>query len=548
MNPEFLFPEISKQSELFVSLMKALSTHLRPAPYPYGLLTLRLLGKLGGKNRRVLREPMDIKDPASFKVHARSLRIPFSWSTEHESMETDPPLEEGQTQGETKGNYTLPLSIESCVELIKRILLLSEMEKDVEPGNKATTESAILWKDSEKLWDIPIEETDLMPYCLDVMRLTQKDQVESALAILRVALNEMIAVEDFDLETLDVSASVPETSREKAPQEEEAISRSCVPDSFSRRGSDKDFELVSFGLMLSCAIESISESAIRFAKGLLTHTFVVVISHQSCFIRIDANGSRIGSEDDGVEELGSAEFFEDGLGSLKPFGYFEQAGSLHGCTNPLIVNRSLAELLAQPSARAREIGLDMMHHLLNLTESLNLNLADANHQNPNEINRGALVFFESLLSALCEKCIVTKWNRRDGLHSGICLVLQKMGKSWSRKYEIEVMNVALFALKSVPREMSMASVKAFEFVVRVCEAMYGQAKVLYEGGFVFDALASKPELKEHTDNEIEDPSNTTPMDKTSTEHDEKESSLCHPCEEVLQILITEMSSTKNILR
>jgi hypothetical protein len=445
---------------------------------------------------------------------------------------------------ETKGNYTLPLSIESCVELIKRILLLPEMEKDVEAGDKAT-ESPLSWKDSEKLWDIPIEETDLMPYCLDVMRLTQKDQVESALAILRVALNEMIVVESFDLESLNISASVPETTRDKAAQE--ANPRCGVPDSFSRRGSDKDFELVSFGLMLSCAIESISESAIRFAKGLLTHSFVVVISHQSCFIRIDANGSRIGSEDDGVEAVGSTEFFEDGLGSLKPFGYFEQAGSLQGCTNPLIVNRSLAELLSQPSARAREIGLDMVHHLLNLAESLNLNQADTKHQNPNEINRGALVFFESLLSSLCEKCIVTKWNRRDGLHSGICLVLQKMGNSWSRKYEIEVMNVALFALKSVPREMSMASVKAFEFVIRVCVAMYGQAKVLGEGGFVFDALASKPELKEHTDNEIEDPSDTTPMEKTS-EQDEKESPLCHPCEEVLQILITEMSSTKNILR
>ena len=36
--------------------MMALTHHLRPAPYPYGLLTLRLLGKFGGKNRVFLRE------------------------------------------------------------------------------------------------------------------------------------------------------------------------------------------------------------------------------------------------------------------------------------------------------------------------------------------------------------------------------------------------------------------------------------------------------------------------------------------------------------
>ena len=67
MNPEFLFPELSKQKDTFVSLMKALSIHLRPAPYPYGLLTLRLLGKLGGKNRRVLRHsPSPTRDVEGF--------------------------------------------------------------------------------------------------------------------------------------------------------------------------------------------------------------------------------------------------------------------------------------------------------------------------------------------------------------------------------------------------------------------------------------------------------------------------------------------------
>ena len=36
-------------------LMTALSKHLRPAPYPYGMLALRVLGKMGGRNRRFLR-------------------------------------------------------------------------------------------------------------------------------------------------------------------------------------------------------------------------------------------------------------------------------------------------------------------------------------------------------------------------------------------------------------------------------------------------------------------------------------------------------------
>jgi hypothetical protein len=56
LNQMFLYPELSKQADLLSSLMRSLSRHLRPAPYPYGLLTLRLLGKLDGKNRQFLRD------------------------------------------------------------------------------------------------------------------------------------------------------------------------------------------------------------------------------------------------------------------------------------------------------------------------------------------------------------------------------------------------------------------------------------------------------------------------------------------------------------
>jgi hypothetical protein len=36
LNPDYLYPEMSRQTSLFTELMTALSRHLRPAPYPYG--------------------------------------------------------------------------------------------------------------------------------------------------------------------------------------------------------------------------------------------------------------------------------------------------------------------------------------------------------------------------------------------------------------------------------------------------------------------------------------------------------------------------------
>jgi hypothetical protein len=501
LNPEFLFPEISKQSDLFVSLMQALSTHLRPAPYPYGLLTLRLLGKLGGKNRRVLRELMDIKDPASFNDYADQLKIECRWfdpeESDVEAMETS---DDGLKSGKTSNDFSLPLSIERCVEIIKRLVDLCPVERNGEQNTKTAEGAPLLWEDNERLWDIRIEETDLFPYCSDVLSSTQTAQAESALDVLRTALNEMISVEAIDLRLVDVSG---ESSTRDEVTATEAVAGDFQSTPSSLRAFDNDFELVGLGLMLGCTLESVREKSLDFTKGFLSNMFIIVISHQQCFVRIDANGSAIGTseeippgETESDDVVGtSGDIFSGSLGS-KPFGYFEQTGRLKNVTNPLVVNKSLAEMLSQVSTRSQDVGLQLLQYILGLPESLDIARSDdTDARSPEELNRGSLIFFESLLSALCKKCITSKWNRREGLYMGIVQLLQKMGRKWSRKYEVEVMNVALFSLKSVPKEMSMVSVKTFGFVAQVCTALYGSIK-MSEDDIIVDVLTSKAGSKE----------------------------------------------------
>jgi transformation/transcription domain-associated protein len=49
LHPDYLFPNVfAHRRESLCELMMALTSHLKPAPYPYGLLCMRLLGKLGG--------------------------------------------------------------------------------------------------------------------------------------------------------------------------------------------------------------------------------------------------------------------------------------------------------------------------------------------------------------------------------------------------------------------------------------------------------------------------------------------------------------------
>jgi hypothetical protein len=476
LNPDFLFPEITKQSELFVALMKSLAGHLRPAPYPYGLLTLRLLGKLGGKNRRVLREPMDVMNPTAFEELVKELHIDCKWAndvTAERGTATDP--------GNSEKWFSLSLNVDRCIGLLKQLIQLP----DIVDGEKEGANGTVLrWTNYDKLWHASIEDTDFSPYYANVMKSTEKLQAESALVLLKTALSDMMSVEACCLDTLREGLSVRTNQTAQDEDDVQAVSALL-------RRQDHDFYRVSYGLMLGCCVRWIEGESIQFAKGMLANIFLLVVSHHTCFVRIDANGSEVRFQEEPYDEVeeNKSDIFEDVVGSLKPFGYFGQCGSLKNATNPLVVNRALVGLLADTSVRVQVVGLQLLEYVMSLRKGVGDD--DDPSGLPEKFHRGCLVFYESLLGALCEKCVVIKWGRRDGIYRGICMVLSKLGAKWSRKYEIEVMNAALISLKSVPKEMSMASMKTFEFVVRVCAHLYGELSSS-TAAFVVDELLSKP--------------------------------------------------------
>lgn len=77
LNPEFLEPVLRKQES---RLLLALWQHLKPHPYPFGARTAQLLGKLGGRNRRFLRDPFDLECKES-PEHGLRLVLTFAPST-----------------------------------------------------------------------------------------------------------------------------------------------------------------------------------------------------------------------------------------------------------------------------------------------------------------------------------------------------------------------------------------------------------------------------------------------------------------------------------
>ena len=548
LNPEFLYPELSKQSELFVQLMKALSSHLRPAPYPYGLLTLRLLGKLGGKNRRVLREPVDIVDPLKIENSVPPFLVNCAWAippaVSLEAMENSQSRSEG---GEAVECFSLPLPLNRCVEIL-RLMAFSQKSDVGKPRSILPADKSFEWSDSKKLWEAQFQKIDFIPYCLDVVDKTKNTQVEAALNVLRSCLVSILGVMKCGIDEIAlVDSEIPtsdslDTDCKTLPLGVEMESSLLE----LKKAREAQLQTIGIGLMYGCAIDSISLDALLLLKGFYTHLFLIVKSHHKSFVRIDANGSSL-TQVDGVdrtaEEVEGKEssdepldMFDDTLGSLKPFGYFDQTGPLRQKPNPMILNYSLAFFLTDSSPRIIRVGLKILQHVLRIPRQLHV-------KNPDEkevklsfsgMDRGSLIFFENLLYALCEKCVASNWNRREGIYESICMVMGELGVEWSRKYEMEIMHVALFSVKSVPREMASAGIRAFNFLVRVCSGLYGKPDFDTSEGapFVWDILAITGDKEDHPCN------NSARL----------ENRLVRPCEEVLHILISEMASTKQIVR
>lgn len=569
LNPDFLYPELSKQTLLFTELMQALSRHLRPAPYPYGLLTLRLLGKLGGKNRRFLREPIDAcADDKITEVLRAPLALQCAWLCTEAPIESDTPPKDAAVH--SSGVFALPLPLARCVETLK-LLAASEGTKEADPTEQKAYETdaehVLLWKDSEKLWDLNVEDIDFASYCSDVMDETRQTQALSAFRVIRAALASTLA----DVDTTKCTFEVSEFPTCKVNDDEMKVSDADTQSeglSYSTQqveSRNNDFVNMSLGVMYSCIVENTREDAIGMLKGFSSYMYYVILSHHDCFKRIDANGSQIsddlcelseGGEADGTEKppeggqddakkssgdkAGSQTEYER-LGSLKPFGYFHRVGVLRENVDPLLFNRSLARFLAEASPRSTEVGLLVVQHMLSKASR---SVSDGNNSaedkmevdsEPAALHRGAGILFENLLSNLCVCCFSQEWNQRDGLQKAICVLIESLGSAWGLKYESEIMNVAFSAVKSVPRELSTAVVKAFSFFVRVCCGLYGRnSSMAFEDSLVWDVLAVTKEKKSKKEAD-------TPAPVTSVKPR-------IPCATVMQVLFTEMASSKQIVR
>jgi transformation/transcription domain-associated protein len=527
LNPEYLFPEVSKDKKVYVAVMKALSTHLKPAPYPYGLLTLRLLGKLGGKNRQVLRDPIDICDP---KLILNRINDEFSleceWLSNSANAEgvNDTQMEIDRLETKT---FSIHLPLSRCVELLKRIALVQTLLDEGPVVDESS--SSLRWMGCEQLNSVNISNLDLLPFCKDVIHNTSVGQAKAALKILRTSL---VTILNTDAASRGVTRSA-----ESSPEMQVSASNLTL--------CNNQLHAIALGCLFGCFL---GNEEVLFTKGLLAEMFAIVSRNEEHIVRVDSNGSVLEIAQAEESKVGNEEFGassdDEKMGSLRPFGYFEMNGPFESTANPLVVTRALAQFLSQPSDSLNALGLDILKYILELPKTIHVSKdRDESKHSVNELDRGSMIFFESLLSSFCEHCIASDWSTRDGLFDGLCLIVETLGSGWAKRYECELMNVVLFSVKSAPHEISIAGVKSFQFMMRLCSNIYGTPHFIQSPSsakpFMFDLL-SPWKKKDIVSMEDKPAHNTSDSPKIQ--------SVSCPSDDVLQIVINEMASTKYMAR
>jgi hypothetical protein len=428
LNPLFLYPEMSKQTELFSSLMQALSHHLRPAPYPYGLLTLRLLGKLGGKNRQFLREPILLCEPNSLGVKLR-VAVDCSWTRAEYAMD--------ESDRGTVLSLDLPLS--QCVEILKTIAMTHPTDEKSEA--KLDGVDTILHRGcSSRLWECKIEDLEIASYSKEVIDDVKRDQAMASMAVIRTAVKKVVH---------EVPAGV------KAGEN---------PDRWL-----SEEKLICMGLLYAGMVDATKNEA-----GALLKDLVVKVDHAT-------------------------------------------------------LAASLAFFLSEPSNLAIEVGLDLLGFLLGLKDNHDVSVTD--------------MLFESLICSMCEMCCSSSWGRQNGPQEAICKMTATLGREWSRKHEVKLVNATLLPVKTVPRELAEASLRALRVFIHVCSTLYGEQWSGSSVGnrIVWDVLSSDEGPEMRVSEETQSP------DTADVANDAKPT-VVRPSEEVFRITIYELTSPQQLVR
>ena len=413
----------------------ALSEHLKPMPYAYGLLCMRLLGKLGGVNRLFIRELINYKPDggpgeSSFGGSGGSLALRCEWQVDDDAM----------TDGEQDMSFSLPFPLERAVRVLRQvaaapdIAVVGKDDAEADRGEGRT----LRVPDVVGLISADARDLDLNSYAVAKLHETKRSQSRSSFEIVRAALSALVDV-DGGRAAFSVCMGVDKSSEADAEEVESVTLKG--------NGYNPDFSLVCRGLFAASVLDHLKDDAMILLKGLGTHIFFFLCTNRDLITRINCDGCEVDpfhQGKDGTQRgLGhghSNHIAEGKIHSLQAFGNFRLGGQLGGGVDPFIFNETLARAFACEDVDcSSQVAAEVMDHVIDVyretREKVNAQAATGDETHSSSWGD---VLFENLVSKMCEVLFNISWDHRPGLMSGLFELITKMGLKWSKQFEVEV--------------------------------------------------------------------------------------------------------------
>ena len=505
--------------------MVALSNHLRPAPYHYGLLTSRILGKLGGKNRYALQEPMNL-DIENTMHHRSPLNMKCSWASVQNGTNA---IDEASEKEEDFVKFMLPLPLEQAVKVLEMITSVPRPSVTRAKIDKTTD-------DLNNLWDsfsthFKVEELDMKEFENDLIGKIEARQAHSAFIVIRSALSAVI---DLSGENATDAESLEEIQKRK---EEGSRHNNWKKDS-----KTASLKLIGMGLFYATAYDLLKDEAIILLEGLVTHLVTTVEKH-SCdvkYLGTQVPGTHLGSNGSQKDEklmdspVRDAQESSGKFKSLSPFGQFVLTGFLkRSKIDFFIINEIIVDALAERKNALTERALKIISYIASMA---NRKSVEKNEKNAAEL------FIENLLSSLCQACLSLDWNSRGGIFDGICYLLSIMESRWCLKFDVNLMHVAIFSLKDSSSIVTQAERQSLNFYFRIIYFLFGSSNSWQSNtsNHIHDVLSIP-----------KDPLGVKESDTSKTSlgpSKDKPRTMQRPSDNILGMLLSELTSAHHVVR
>ncbi|CEP07551.1 hypothetical protein [Parasitella parasitica] len=424
LNPEFLDHIMAP---VMSELMDALWKHLKPLPYnqQHSHAAMRILGKLGGRNRRMLKSPPKLGFNARIESGV-SLEVVFNPSPTPHTLPLDKCLEiaiYALTSAKTDLVYK-----RHAYNFLKTHLILM-LELDEGPDHLA---ESLYKRVKEQFTERASSEEDS-----EVKDVKEAKEESTAASAATTPTSATLITQSMGRITVDEDSSVVGNTLSESGMKPKRLAGNGYTKYVSKRVAQEEaLRSILVSVMAASIIPELSDDAWGFFTNICRHFTLLHI------------GEAIEAKENGRKPLANM--------------MDERLAVQH--LNTTILVEAIVEAMSSSQIQLRKRGEEALHACYDVATAI---FGSTQHVDQ-------LPIFRVFASQFCSCCYKPEWFKKRGGCLGISIMSSQldMGTKWMREHELDFIRSLLFVLKDAAPEMANVNTEeatqTLSHVLKVC--------------------------------------------------------------------------------